>query len=80
MFRIDYENEKDQKRSIVYSVDETNKYKEWIEKLREMIKEFNMYGDAILDSKLLKEAKESMPNPRASTAIKTAASSKNATS
>ena len=70
MFRVDYENEKDKKKSIVFSVDETNKYKEWVEKLREIIKEFNLYGDAILDSKLLKEAKESMPNPRASAAIR----------
>ena len=40
LFRIDYINEKKQKRSVVYSVDDGVVYQEWIKKIREMIKDF----------------------------------------
>ena len=55
LFRIDYENENKQKRSCIYSVENTDDYQEWVTKIREMIKDFQTLGEGIFNPKLVQE-------------------------
>lgn len=58
LFRVDFNDEKDKKRQLVFSVDDPTQYQEWCQKIRELIKEYKQFGDAIIDPKFVKKEKD----------------------